>query len=201
MWQLMFKPGGPSLMLKCNSLETVLLRIVAIVIGAAVFMSAAPVFAQSSTGMTICNQSSVALKTAIGYHSPGVDDPADHSRLTGPFVTRGWWQIEPGACHTFQNPFNARYMYWFGFSSEYHNIYKGWNSTQINAANAMKNPLAWCLNNFVLTDTVLGFTYELENTKSNDPALDRCTVKMSNYWEEFNLVDTWIDPKVNFTGQ
>lgn len=179
--------------------------IAALVLGVAVILAAAPASAQASKGMTICNQSSYPLATAIGYHSPGVNDPADHSLLTGPFVTRGWLRIEPGACHTFENPFNARYMYWYGWTYPDHNtLTKPVTGEATSASVAMTNPLAWCVKAYL--DDPSAFTYEVENTKSNDASniTNNCNFKgdkMTGWWVFFDLVDTWVDSKASFTGQ
>lgn len=176
-------------------------RIAVLVAGLAALVMAAPAWAQTSTGMTICNQSPNAVTTAIGYHSPGVGDPADHSILTGMFVTRGWLRIEAGACHTFQNPFNARYMYWYGFDS-----HRNPSGPSTSADTAMTNPLVWCVNNYWYINAP--FTYEIENSKTNDSenVVNHCNFSNSaatdftGYWVYFNLVDTWVAPRVNLTG-
>lgn len=176
--------------------------IVTLAVGLAAFLAAAPASAQSSAPLTVCNKTSLALGTAIGYHTPGVSDPADHSLLTGPFVTRGWASIAPGTCHSFDNPFNARYMFWFGYSTQYHNDVFGTGWTPASTVAATQNPVAWCVPNFF--KNAPGFTYERENTKVDDPtgATDYCVgADTPNMWVYFNMVDTWIDPTVNFTGQ
>src|SRR5690348_6984232 len=64
--------------------------------------------------LTLCNRMSDHIRVAVGYFSSGVSDTKNV--LSGPFVSRGWWTVEPGQCQTFDNPFNARYMFWFAFA-------------------------------------------------------------------------------------
>src|SRR5689334_11657991 len=70
--------------------------------------------AAEAAPLTICNHFSEHIRVAYGYYSSGVND--SNNVLTGPLVSRGWWYVEPGQCQTFDNPFNARYMYWFAWA-------------------------------------------------------------------------------------
>jgi uncharacterized membrane protein len=167
-------------------------------IGAAIFMSANSASAQTSADMTICNQSPDQVSIAIGYHSPGVNDPKDHSLLTGPFVTRGWLKIDTGACHTFQNPFGARYMYWYPLKAHPD------GSGVVAPVDAMKNPLAWCIQDY--WDSDQPFTFEIQNIKDEHTPyfVNNCSPfggDPKGYWVIFSLVDTWVVPKANFTGR
>jgi len=170
--------------------------ITALTFGMLTLWSAAPAAAYTSAPLTICNKSPVTLNVAIGYHSPGVDDPADHSVLTGPFVTRGWRAIEAGACYTFQNPFDARYMFWFGWSTQYNN-----NAIAVGTITSPQgDPTRFCITDY-FEPTVPGFTFEAENVKDPTFQTDACRSSGKNNWVSFKMVDTWVDPTVNFTGQ
>jgi uncharacterized membrane protein len=164
-------------------------------------VSAAPAQAYSSQPLTICNKTSAVLGIAFGYHSPGVNDPADHSLLTGPFVTIGWKTLDPGACGTFDNPFNARYMYWFGTSKDFHdNIMAVGNETYYASPQER-----FCVTNYFSSTrgtTVRNFTFESENVKdpSGMSASDACQGAGDNLWVRFRSVDTWVNPTVDFTG-
>jgi uncharacterized membrane protein len=164
-------------------------------VGILTLWSAAPAAAYASAPLTICNQSPVALNVAIGYHSPGVDDPADHSVLTGPFVTRGWGTIDAGACHTYENPFEARYMFWFGFSTQYNN-----NAIAVGSITSPQgDPTRFCVTDYF--NPAPGFTFEAENLKDLTFQTDACRSSGKNIWVSFNMVDTWVNATVNFTGQ
>src|SRR5689334_16816836 len=82
-------------------------------------LTSSPALAYSSAPLTFCNKTDNKVFLAVGYHSPGVNDPADHSLLTGPFVSRGFFAVESGNCITEPNPFDARYMFWFAFSKSF----------------------------------------------------------------------------------
>src|SRR6185437_12042647 len=56
------------------------------------------VHAQNSSALNFCNRSANWVGVVVGYHSTGVNDPPDHSVLTGPFVTDGWTKVDPGQC-------------------------------------------------------------------------------------------------------
>ena len=156
--------------------------------------TSAPASAQISAPLTLCNQTDVPLNIAIGYPTLGVDDGPNHNLLTGPFVTKGWGTIAPGACHTLENPFKARYMYWFGFSTKF-------NSTEMQAGSIVKPPLGpnlYCIPKFEHGSS--SFTFEDENVRPTDQG-DPCEASGKNMWATFRPVDTWVDATVNFTGQ
>ena len=154
-----------------------------------------------SAPLTICNKMSAKLDVATGYYSPGVHDPSDHSALTGPFVSRGWSEIASGNCKSFENPFSARYMFWFAYG-------KDLNENEMMSV-FMRNP-AWrthfCVTNYFTGagTNVPGFTHEDENVSvaacdqaggGADPAATHTTM-----WVTSRQVDTWINSTVNFTG-
>jgi hypothetical protein len=156
--------------------------------------------AGQSAPLTFCNKTPDKVGVAIGYFTPGLTDPADHSILTGPFVSRGWSFFEPGQCGMFPNPFGARYMFWFGFS-------KGYHDSEI-AAMFMRNPdlpLHFCVTSYFVGDTqVPAFTYEDENASvaacdlagGVTPSERGHTLVVTP-----QTVDTWVNATVNFTGQ
>jgi uncharacterized membrane protein len=93
-------------------------RIIVIALVAAVVALISPTSASaySSAPMNFCNKTSRTVYLAYAYPSPGVSDPADHSILTGPFVSQGWRTVDPQKCTTVSNPFDARYIFWFSDS-------------------------------------------------------------------------------------
>ena len=169
--------------------------VAALTLGILALWSATPAVAYTSQPLTICNKSPVTLHVAFGYHSPGVDDPADHSVLTGPFVTRGWGTVEPDTCHTYENPFSARYMFWFGFSTQYNN-----NAIAVGTITSPQgDPTRFCVTDYF--NPAPGFTFEAENVKDPTFLTDACRSAGKNIWVSFAMVDTWVDATVNFTGQ
>jgi len=170
---------------------------VALVGGLLTLFIPAPAFAYSSAPLTFCNNKARIrdVNVAFGYHSPGVNDPADHSRLTGLFVSRGWWVIKPGECKTLENPFDARYMFWFAATA-------GTNddaSTVLPMRNADVSE-HFCINNYLSGADVPEFTYEDEN-ESADACDKDGSIQAHNLWVTPHMVDTWIDATVEFTGQ
>jgi uncharacterized membrane protein len=158
-------------------------------------VSVAPASAQTSAPLTLCNKTDVPLNTAIGYHTPGTNDGPDHNLLTGPFVTKGWEAIAPGACHTFENPFNARYMFWFGTSTKF-------NSDEMQAGNIVKpsmDPNLYCIPRF--DHGAPPFVFEDENARVPPDQTDPCEASGKNMWADFRSVDTWVSSTINFTGQ
>lgn len=154
-----------------------------------------PALAYTSAPLKFCNNASGVASVAFGYHSPGVRDPADHSILTGPFVSRGWWTVEAGECKTFENPFDARYMYWFAVGG-------GLNSNE-SMVLSMRNadvPEHLCVNNYFSSGAVPAFTYEDENESAAACDKDE-SIQAHNLWITPRNVDTWVGATVNFTGQ
>jgi uncharacterized membrane protein len=146
----------------------------------------APALAYSSAPLTICNKTSEGVVVAIGYHSPGVNDPADRSVLTGPFISRGWKEIAPGECHDFSNPFSARYMFWFGWGKKDGGIDIG------KLAESHTDTSDFCTNNFAADGNVPAFTYESENES------ETACKQVDGFWVAPLVVDTWVNPIVNF---
>jgi hypothetical protein len=162
-----------------------------------------------STSLFICNKTAGELSVVVGYHSPGVNDPADHSLLTGPFVSEGWETVHPGKCGTFPNRFAARYMFWFGFippktQAEYdHLANEAWLS------GADDSDYHFCITNYLHNwsgPKIPDFTYESENRSSEE--CNRAGggrfepgSPVRNLWVKVQKVDTWVNPVADFTGQ
>jgi len=159
----------------------------------------------SGVGLTICNRTSDTLGIAVGYHSPGVDDPADHSVLTGPFVSTGWWHVDAGQCYTFANPFSARYMFWFGFTPNFNGA-PILSSPDAHASNSSpqwttNSDVQFCVTSFFSNPTHVNhmtpsFTFEDEN--ESESACHRSAYAL---WLPARKVDTWVNATVDFTGQ
>ena len=152
--------------------------------------------AYQSAPLNFCNNTSEQVNVAVGYHSPGVNDPADHSVLTGLFVSKGWYQIAAGACQTLDNPFSARYMFWYAFA-------KGYNDEGLLASSQglSNTPYDFCVTNYLFFP-VPSFTYELENASIK--ACESPDTPLNEHvplWITPKMVDTWVSPNVSFTGQ
>jgi uncharacterized membrane protein len=140
----------------------------------------------AASSLTLCNQMSDHVRIAVGYFTSGVNDSGNV--LSGPFASRGWWRVEPGQCQTLDNPFNARYMFWFAFAN-------GLNDDQAAIASARTDQkLHFCITNY-FTAQVPGFTYEDENT-----SMAACDQAGSTFWVVPRKVDTFIESSVNITG-
>jgi uncharacterized membrane protein len=151
--------------------------VVVIALAGVLLALAVPGNASAGTPLAICNQTSEGLTVAIGYHSSGVNDTAGSNILTGPFVSRGFWTVNPGKCQQFDNPFNARYMFWFGISK----------SGKIFDASGSDH---FCV-------SINPFTFEDENVSE-----DACTHSQTGVrWVGVRAVDLMVDPTVNFNGQ
>lgn len=167
---------------------------IALVGGLLTLFIPAPALAYSSAPLTFCNRTAVAdVNLAYGYHSPGVHDPADHSVLTGLFVSRGWVIVKPGECRTIPNPFDARYMFWFAATAGVNDN----GSTVLPMRNA-DVPEHFCVNNYLSGADVPEFTYEDEN-ESADACDKDGSIQAHNLWVTPQVVDTWVDATVNFT--
>jgi len=152
--------------------------LVVIVLAGVLLTLAAPGRASAGTPLAICNQTSEGLSVAIGYHSSGVNDTAGSNILTGPFVSRGYWTVNPGKCQQFDNPFSARYMFWWGISSRSGKIFDASGSDH------------FCI-------SIYSFTFEDENASE-----DACTHSQTGlHWVGVRAVDLLVDPTVNFNGQ
>jgi uncharacterized membrane protein len=154
------------------------------------YVSTPPAIASASgIQMQFCNRSSAPVNVAVGYHSSGPNDTPNSTILTGPFVSIGWWSIAAGACHNFDNPFSARYMFWYGFTPL--NVFPklAWTTNGIDY---------FCVANFMGT-TAHAFTYEDENA-SQSACISRATPDGVNIWETVRKVDLNVNPLVNFDG-
>lgn len=156
--------------------------------------------AYQSAPLNFCNKSPNQVNVAVGYHSPGVNDPADHSVLTGLFVSKGWYQIAAGACQSLDNPFGARYMFWYAFS-------KGYNDKEFDVVmnNDVNGFSAFCISDYFARALPAGasvpdFTFEQENVSVRE-----CGIGLHHnpetLWVTPQMVDTWVGPDVSFTGQ
>lgn len=169
---------------------------------ALIVFSASPASAQrASAPLTFCNQTSANVGLTIGYHTPGVNDPADHSLLTGLFVSDGWYSVEAAQCQTFPNKFGARYMFWFAFSSQYNNSYSS------ILAGRNDNDQYMCATNYLIAHAdgkTPEFVFESENVSRaacDDQADGAADGTGKTLWIGGKSVDTWVNATVNFTGQ
>jgi uncharacterized membrane protein len=162
---------------------------VAVAFAALMFAGAAEA-EPSAQPLTICNQYSEHIRVAYGYYSSGVNDT--NNVLSGPFVSRGWWFVEPGQCRTFENPFSARYMYWFAWA---HGIHDSMDAIQQERSSS---DLHFCITNYFGSATTYGFTFEDENVDS--AACDRVTSPQPALWVVPHKVDTVVDPQVTVMG-
>jgi uncharacterized membrane protein len=154
-------------------------------LGAVLFPSCAAAY--QSAPLNFCNNSAERVTVAVGYHSPDAADPDDHSLLTGPYVSKGWYQIVAGTCQTIDNPFDARYMFWFAWSKSFHN-------TAASLGAPSGDPADFCVSDYLIPGQLPDFTYEDENVSS-----EACHGK-ARRWLTSNKVDTWLNPNVDFTG-
>ncbi len=144
----------------------------------------------TASPLTLCNQMSDNLRVAVGYFSSGINDTKN--QLTGPFVSRGWSVITPGQCQTFDNPFSARYMFWYawahGLNDNEDAIIDKWKSSDFH----------FCVTDYfsVAGGTSAAFIYEDEN------AISVCSWGHGdNLWVIPRKVDTAIQSRVDVTGQ
>ena len=176
-----------------------LMRFTLTAFAAAVMLLAAlsPVSAQESKPLTFCNKTSVKVYLTIGYYTAGVNDT--EKVLTGPFVSRGYWSAEPGACQTLENPFQARYMFWFGFNIPSEGRFNS-DDFSVYLMSSADAPIHFCVPN-IFEGVTSSFTFEDENASLQ--ACQRTTYKngYSNMWVIPRKVDTWVDAAVNFTGE
>ncbi len=158
-------------------------------------------FAYTSAPLTVCNKVNFKLILAYGYHSPGIHDPADHTLLTGPFVSRGWWSVEPGQCTTLENPFGARYMYWFAAGA----MGGPMSDSDVLAIRNADVPQHFCIDNYIYpsgpgvpayTADAAAFVYEDQNVSAAacDP---NASMQAPNLWVAAHEVDTWVNATVD----
>jgi uncharacterized membrane protein len=171
----------------------------------------------SATALNFCNRTADPVNVAVGYYSPGVKDPPDHSILTGPLVSRGYWTVKPAQCQTFENPFGARYMFWFGWSNGFNEHGQTFNgrgqASEIAQMRVKPSADSFCVGNYWgPAHSVPSFTFEDENASANacepvdegQASADASAVLVFGVkpiWVSARKVDTSVDPTVNFTGQ
>jgi hypothetical protein len=165
------------------------LAVIALTGAVLLFANPQPVSA-AGTPLTICNQTPADLTVAAGYHSSGVNDVAGSRVLTGPFVSRGWWTIAPKKCTNVENPFNARYMFWFG----------------VNRIGLNTGLLFWDTNgdHFCIPSLLRPsgtFTFEDENVSQAACEKGPVTINTANLWANVRKVDVMVNPTVNFSGE
>jgi uncharacterized membrane protein len=148
------------------------------------FATTAPALA-AGTSLHICNHGSLKVTITAGYFSPGPDD--DPGTLYGPFVSRGWWQIEPGDCKSIANPFSARYFWWWGYDS---NEYFDGSATASDRYYCVPNPAV----------ASSSFAFEDENRSESDCTSGHfATDGSANRWVNARKVDVEVDPDVTIT--
>ena len=145
--------------------------------------------ADQAQPLNVCNNAADRVIVAVGYHRPDAADPGDHSLLTGPYVSKGWYQIPAGTCQTIDNPVDARYMFWFGWSTGVHDT-----KASLAAMGAAADPANFCVSDYFAAGQLSDFLYEDENVSSKD-----CR-RASGWWITPDKVDTWLNPNVSFTG-
>lgn len=169
---------------------------------ALLFASAGEAFAEpAASPLTVCNQLPNRALVAVGYFSSGVSDTAN--TLSGPFVSRGWWPVQPGECQTFPNPFNARYMFWYAFDTDIASLRLNDNDLVVMGMRILPG-VHMCVTDYFDTSTIRAFTYEDENVSKAacDQASGDGQQKDGNaLWVIPNKVDTLIQSKVNITAQ
>jgi uncharacterized membrane protein len=160
----------------------------------AIFLFAIPSpVSAAGTPLTICNQTTADLTVAAGYHSPGANDTSDSRVLTGPFVSHGWLVVAPGKCTTEENPFNARFMFWFGV-----------NHIGLNTGILFwdTNGDHFCVPNIISGNIPSGaFTFEDENASKEACEKGHFSQNGPNWWVNVRSVDVMVNPTVNFTGE
>jgi uncharacterized membrane protein len=135
--------------------------------------------APNAAPLYFCNRASVEVEVAVGYYSSGVDDGKNQNVLTGPFVSRGFWPVGVGRCQSFDNPFNARYMFWFALEHD----------------TPRSHPIIDDATAIHMCASGKAFTFEDENVSQ-----DACEKSPIRIWVLPKKVDTAVDPNVNFTG-
>jgi uncharacterized membrane protein len=162
-------------------------------VAAIVMLLVGPACAQPvSAPLTFCNQTSFGVSVAAGYYSQGVNDPSDHSVLTGPLVSRGWWKVDPGQCVTLGNPFAARYMFWYAAGKGYND---GDLATYALEEADLPGRMRFCIPDYFTPGTGQG-AFEFEDQNASHAA---CHAN-GRIWVLVNKVDTAVDPTVNFRG-
>jgi uncharacterized membrane protein len=149
--------------------------------------------AADGPSLKICNQTSDQISVAAGYFTTGSSDTS--SALSGPFVSRGWWAIDPGQCASIGNPFAARYMYWNGYMAH------KWAHSD--------SPWLWtdsythfCAPNIRTSGDINAFSFEQENANGRDGCVNGPQYNSNgpNEWVPSREVDLQIDTTVYYTG-
>jgi uncharacterized membrane protein len=164
-------------------------RVKAMLVALAVAMVPSCAFAYQAQPLNFCNNTADRVVVAVGYHSPDPSDPADHALLTGPYSSKGWYQILAGTCQTIDNPFEARYMFWFAWSKGFHDT-----KASIAAMAGDADPADFCVSNYFASGELPDFSLEDENVSGAD-----CR-RASGWWITPNKVDTWMNANVSFNG-
>jgi uncharacterized membrane protein len=156
----------------------------------ALAMSDKAAAAPTAYRLTVCNKSSVKIYVAAGYRTPGNDDVKDedgvYESLSGPFVSEGWWNLDPGQCsQAMENPFYARFMYWFA-----HPEGAGMGDGFSTAAN-----YHFCVPYRGENGQIPAFTYEDENASST-----ACQSPGNNMWVSVRRVDLPVNAEADYTG-
>ena len=99
--------------------------------------------------------------------------------------------MAPEACQVFDNPFNARYVFWFAWGKGYHDT-----EASIDAMGSSHAPGAFCVSDYMKSGSIPSFIYEVENASN-----EACgSAPQYGWWIVPQMADTWINPTVNFTG-
>ena len=160
---------------------------VALVVGICAFVVPAPRAMATGTPLHFCNKSSKAFYLAIGYFSPGSNDT--ESKLTGPFVSRGWFHFDPGECSTVANPFGARYLYWTGYNDGGPDA---WNTSSFHSDSH------FCIPN---SHPAGGpFTFERQNASETDCTSDSFYSGYANDWVPVQEIDVVVDANAEYDG-
>jgi uncharacterized membrane protein len=148
---------------------------------------ASPVRASAAPPMVICNQMTERIEIVHGYHTTGVNDTPGSNVLTGPFVSKGFQIIEPGKCATFDNPFNARYMFFWAAS---HTTIDNHTPFTSNSSDG------FCMPQIYRGPVVHSFTFEDENASPAACAASQFE-GYANVWVAARPVDVLVSPTVN----
>src|SRR5215469_2685216 len=144
--------------------------------------------------LQICNQSSAELNNVvIGYYSRGSNDTQD--TLSGPFVSIGYWSIAAGKCASFANPFNARYIFWWGHQNGIMNTSGGADWTTNGGRHFcipnVHGPAGIALSSFTFED-------ENESEAACEASYGPDSAVGHNIWVPVRKVDLEVNPTVTF---
>ncbi len=157
----------------------------------------------AAPSLSLCNKTAEKIRVAVGYFTSGVTDTANKEILTGPFVSNGYYYLEVGNCRTFDNPSNARYVFWFASGNAL-------NANPITVGLMHSNGNDWkynfCVRNYFVAneqEMVPPFIYEDEN--ASEAACDQAGGTLPGaaghtLWVTANKVDLLVNGEVDFTG-